>query len=46
MENNYIAIYFYWVAEWTDADQFEAQGKSGDGGQLGHLASETAVTEQ
>lgn len=47
-ERNYIAvvIYFYWVDESTEDDQFEALGKCMDGGQLWHLARQTAAFEQ
>jgi hypothetical protein len=43
MESNYIAtvIYFYWVDESAEYDQFEALGKCLDGGQLWHLARQT-----
>jgi hypothetical protein len=46
--SNYIAIenYFYWVDESTEDDQSEALGKCMDGGQLWHLARETAAMEQ
>jgi hypothetical protein len=46
MENNYTAIDFYLADEWTEVDQFEAQGKRRDGRQSGHLTSETAEMEQ